>query len=335
MPRRPSGARALGLAAAVLLSASLTACAPAHARGATGSTPDAGRPTASSGGGAAAPGSGSRPGSTSGATQKVMVLVEENETRDDVLSSGRARYLAGLARQFGTASAMDAGYPVGCPSLAAYIILTSGYGTHICDDGPPSAHPRKGTSVFAQVAASGRQWRAYAESMPSRCATADAPRFLVRHTPAAYYPDIAADCARWDVPLGSPSAGALHDDLARGTLPAYAFVTPDACHDMHGAPGCAGDLVRAGDDWLRAWMPLVLASPDFTSGRLAVIVTFDEGNSRSNGIATVVLSARTRHVVAPQPFTHCSTLRTVQDVLGLEATGCAVGAPSMRRAFGL
>src|SRR3954465_15016593 len=52
----------------------------------------------------------------SGARRKVMVVAEENHTEEDVLGSGRAPYLADLARRYATLTNMTAGYPVGCPS---------------------------------------------------------------------------------------------------------------------------------------------------------------------------------------------------------------------------
>jgi phosphatidylinositol-3-phosphatase len=69
-------------------------------------------------------------------------------------------------------------------------------------------------------------------------------------------------------------------------LPAYAFVTPDLCNDMHGCDSkpkrSNAQQVKAGDDWLARWMPRILDSPDFRAGRLVVFVTWDEGSGRSN-----------------------------------------------------
>ena len=64
-----------------------------------------------------------------------------------------------------------------------------------------------------------------------------------------YYPGLGADCTGWAVPLGTTTAGNLHDALAAG-LPEYSFVTPNLCNDMHGAPACPTSWVKRGDDWL-------------------------------------------------------------------------------------
>jgi hypothetical protein len=269
------------------------------------------------------------------ADRKVLVIVEENKTYDEIIGSRSAPYLNQLADRYGLATSMDAGYPARCPSLAAYILLTSGSDHGICDDDPPAAHPLTGDSIYRQLDMAGRPWRGYAESMPRPCALDNSDSYLVRHAPAAYYVDERTNCARWDLPSGSPQAGALHDDLARGALPAYAILTPNACNDMHGSLWCPGNLIRRGDNWLAAWMPQILASPDYTSGRLTVFITWDEGSDTDNHIATLAISPRTSGVRVATPWTTCSLLRTSEELLGLSPLGCAAATTSMTGAFHL
>ena len=270
-----------------------------------------------------------------GESRKVLVIAEENHGYDQIIGDPDAVYLNQLAGTYGSATHLDAGYPPGCPSLAAYILLISGTTAGICDDKAPKAHPLPGDNLFHEIAGTGREWRDYAQSAPTACALTDKGDYLVRHVPATYFLDVREDCARWAVPLGDPSAGALHDDVAAGALPAFGFVSPDACHDMHGAAGCPDGRVATGDRWLRAWLPQVLAGPDYRSGRLVVIITWDEGTSDDNHIPTLVISPTTRHVNADQPFTHCSTLRLMADLLRVPPLGCAASAPGMAAAFRL
>jgi hypothetical protein len=270
-----------------------------------------------------------------GRYSKVMVIAEENHGYGQIIGDPDAPYINQLATGYGNATHMDAGYPAHCPSLAAYILLTSGTTDGICDDNSPGSHPLAGDNVFHQVAAAGREWRAYAESAPRPCATQNGGRYLVRHVPATYYLDDRADCARWAVPLGGPSGGALHDDVSAGTLPAFAFVTPDACDDMHGAGGCPGNLVGAGDRWLRTWLTQIMAGPDYRAGRLVVIITWDEGTGTDNHIPALVVAPTTVRIVSATAFTHCSVLRTAEELLRLPLLGCAAGAASMGPAFHL
>jgi hypothetical protein len=260
-----------------------------------------------------------------------MVIAEENHGYGQVVGDSRAPYINRLATTYGSATRYDAGYPAHCPSLAAYILMTSGGTNGICDDKDPAAHPLTGDNVFHQVSASGRQWRDYAEAATANCELSGHGRYLVRHVPATYYRDERADCRRWTVPLG----GTLQSDIAGGVLPAYSYVSPDACHDMHGAPGCSGDLVAAGDRWLQSWLPKIMAGPDYRAGRLTVIITWDEGTSSSNHIPTIVVAPTLRHVSASTPLTHCSTLRFTEEQLRLPLLGCAAQATSLGRAFGI
>ncbi len=265
---------------------------------------------------------------------KVLVIVEENEEYDSVLNGDSAPYLAKLARTYGTATNYQAGYSTGCPSLPGYLLLTSGSTHGICDDDDAYSHQLDGPSIFSQVQASGRQWRVYAESMPRACAKGNSGTYVPRHAPAPYYSSIASRCADWDVPLGTTGSGALRRGIDNG-LPAYSFVAPDLCNDMHGASGCDSGRIGAGDDWLSRWVPRILAGPDYRAGRLAVVITWDEGSSSSNHIPTIVISPHTQKVSSDRAFSHCSLLRTTEEILGVSRLGCAADAPSMRATFGL
>jgi hypothetical protein len=264
---------------------------------------------------------------------KVMVIAEENEPESAVVGSAQAPYITQLAATYGHATNMQAGYPVDCPSLAAYLIITSGSQQGVCDDGNPSKHQISQPNIFQQVAAAGLQWREYAESMPANCTRTNSGLYLVRHAPPPYYTSERTRCQSWDVPLGTTSSGALRSGLRNG-LPAYSFVTPNACNDMHGATGCTTGKVKRGDNWLAAWMPLVIGSADFQQGRLLVIITWDEGSRSSNHIPTLVVGRTINAKESGTAYTHCSTLRTTEDILGLSRIGCAATASSFAYGFG-
>ena len=268
---------------------------------------------------------------------KLMVIVDENHGYSKVIDNAHAPYLSSLAKQFGTSTNFYAGYPVACPSLGSYILLTSGSSQGICDDKPPASHPLTVNNIFRQTLAAGKTWRDYAESMPANCTAVNSAngQYMVRHAPAPYYTPDRAACRTNDVPLGSTRAGALVSDVQAGRLPAYALVTPNACHDMHGYPSCpSGNLVAQGDTWLHAWLPKIMAGPDYRSGRLAVVITFDEGGT-DNHIPAVVISQRTTHVVSNAYLTNCSILRTAEDIIGAPPLGCAASSPSLVGPFRL
>jgi phospholipase C len=254
----------------------------------------------------------------------------ENTGYGGAIGNRTAPYLNRLANGCGLATDYRA---VAHPSLPNYLAATSGGTWGVSDDEPPAAHTLAQPSIFDRLAAAGRSWRSYEESMPSNCALDGSGLYAVKHNPAAYYARSRAACARWDVPLGTTRGGAFVSDLRAGRLPAFAFVTPNLCDDAHDCP------LAAADRWLAAWVPRIVASPGYRSGSTVVFVTFDEAEGSSNHVATVVVSPSTRPGTrSAAPFTHYSLLKTTEQLLGLRpqlGAAAAASTPSMRRAFGL
>ncbi|MGH9101641.1 MAG: alkaline phosphatase family protein [Acidimicrobiales bacterium] len=256
----------------------------------------------------------------------VMWVVMENKSYSSIIGSAAAPYENALARRCGTATDYSA---VAHPSLPNYLALTGGSTFGVRSDEAPSNVSAPGASIFSQVAAAGLQWRSYEESMPTRCALGNSGAYAVRHNPATYYTSLRSACSRWDVPMGTVTSGPLRSALYGGHLPSFSFVTPNTCDDMHSCP------VRTGDTWLAAFMGMVLRSPAYDGGTLAIVVTWDEGES-TNQVPAIVVSPSTRvGVRSASPFDHYSLLRTTEDLLHLPHLRSAAGARSMAKAFGL
>jgi hypothetical protein len=130
-------------------------------------------------------------------------------------------------------------------------------------------------------------------------------QYATRHNPFVYFHSIidnAAECNANVVPLGklppdgSPDpAGHLAHDLANiSTTPRFGFITPNVCNDGHDATcagmnsegGHTGGLVGA-DLWLKHWMPLILGSSAYRSGKMLIVLTFDEGGVTLTGTSDV------------------------------------------------
>ncbi|MDQ3877913.1 MAG: alkaline phosphatase family protein, partial [Actinomycetota bacterium] len=251
--------------------------------------------------------------------------VMENRSFDQV--AGHSPYLNRLARRCGLARRY---YAITNPSLPNYLAMTSGRPYLKWSRSDCSAAPGCNTgarSLFGQVG----DWKAYEEHMTSNCQTVDDPikHYAVRHNPPPYYTKIAVECTQKDVPLGA-SNGGLVDDLANDSLPKFAFITPDLRHDEHDAS------ISVGDKWLSRWVPKILNSTAYASGRTALFITYDEGESSSNHIYTVVVAPSVkRHTVARGHFTHYSLLRTWEKMLGVKCLRRACNATSMTTAFRL
>lgn len=249
------------------------------------------------------------------AYQHVVWIVMENRGLDQVAGSSAAPYLDGLAAACGLAVNYSG---VAHPSLPNYIALTSGSTHGITDDSGPGAHPLGGPSLFSLL---GSGWRSLDESMPANCDHSSGGEYAVKHNPAPYYTSIAATCAVQDVPL----TGAL-DLSAR-----FTFITPNLCDDMH---DCS---TSAGDRWLAALVPQILASAAYRSGSLVLFITWDENDAGGSLVPTYVVAPSVpKGIRSAASFNHYSLLRTTEELLGLTPLlGAAASAPDMQAAFHL
>lgn len=252
---------------------------------------------------------------------KLLTIMEENHT----LSRARKRmpYLWSLGVKYGYASNYRA---ITHPSLPNYLAIVAGSTFGIRDDLPPAAHHINAPNVFTQAIAAGKSAKTYAESMPGRCHSSDSRLYAVRHSPWPYFtrPSNRAHCLKSDV-----SSRGFLTDARRDALPNVGMLTPNLNDDAHN-----GTLTQA-DSWLKARIPTVLRSRDFRSGRLAVVITFDEGTLLSNNVLAVVLDVNLHHKVVTQPLTQFSLSRLYSQTVGRPPLSQAAKASDMRAAFGL
>jgi hypothetical protein len=238
----------------------------------------------------------------------------ENKDYTQIMAAPGGPYVNFLAARCGLATNY---HGITHPSLPNYIAATSGGTQGVSSNGPPSSYPLTAPSIFEQL---GTNWRSLSESMPGNCALDDAAHYAVRHNPAPYYTAVRAACREQNLPLTGPMIDA-----------AFTFVTPNLCNDMHDCP------VATGDAWLQAFVPQLLATPQYQSGDTLIIITWDENDgSPTNRVPALVLAPS----VVPgtqdaTPYDHYSLLRTTQEALGLPLLGAAASAPSMRAGFRL
>lgn len=251
---------------------------------------------------------------------KMLVFVVENHSLAQMRSG--MPWVARLADRYGYTTRYRA---ITHPSLPNYLAIAGGSTFGVTDDQPPAAHPVRRPSVFGQAVAAGSTATIYAEGMTSNCRLTDTGRYAVRHNPWTYFRRERADCRAHDVPLSQ-----LADDISAGSLPAVGMVVPDVCNDAH---DCS--LGRA-NAWLRSQVGAVLDGSDFTSGRLAVVITADEDDRHhGNRVLTVVAHPDLHHRVVTRRLTHYALSRSYAEVAGIDPLGHARTARSLLGAFGL
>ncbi len=264
------------------------------------------------------------------ATSKVMVIYEENHSYSSIIGSPSAPTINSYAQNCGKATNYQA---LTHPSLPNYMASTSGVSyasTPWSSDCSPSVScSTANNNIFNQVGPT--HWKSYAESMTSNC-SGSGSSVAARHIPAEYYTDLASSCATNVVPLGTTTSGALHTDIAAGTMPTFTTVTPNQINNMHDG------TITQGDNWLSAWMPMITSGPDYQSGHLTIIIVWDEGSGSGNTASTVLMLAISPYVVpgtsSATAFTHYSLLKAAEDVAGVSELGSAATANSLRTAFG-
>jgi hypothetical protein len=235
-----------------------------------------------------------------------------------------------------------------CAAVSLYVCaFTTGYsfagGRHLGD----------------QLDGSALSWKAYLDGAPTACfhgpystsltdlLTPDpfqgnsqalpAKDYADRHNPFVYFTDVvgnATRCAAHERPYTD-----LPGDLMLNTLPAFAFITPDTCHDGHDSPcsnGAPGGLVSA-DSWLSSNVPNLLTYLQGHNGLL--IINFDEGGlGVPSGVPSLTdylcftcasfgLGGRTGAIfigpgltagkTSTASYDHYSLLRTIEDSFGI------------------
>jgi phospholipase C len=290
---------------------------------------------------------GTKAGSPRAEYRHVVVIMDENKSFRDVIGprgSAARRHAPFLNHLAGVCGLATNYRGVTHPSHPNYMAITGGI---------PATGTSEGPNIFRQLRRSGETWRSYNPSMPRPCQRSAAYPYKPGHNPGIAWLRVSEDCRRWDV-----NGHALASDITHHTLPAYGFISPDQCHNMHASCNPRKGAVRAGDDWLRNWIHRLARLPSYTAGRTVIFITFDEGShgqgpdkrgenclapanrhDQSCHVATLVLSAHVRPGTRSHHFfSHYSLLHTAERLLGYHRyIGHAADEQTkgMRAAFGL
>jgi phosphatidylinositol-3-phosphatase len=236
----------------------------------------------------------------------IVVLVMENKEVDSVIGSKEAPYTTALACKY---TFLSQSYAITHPSLPNYLALMGGSTFGVTTD--CTTCYQKATNLVDELEAKGISWKAYMQGMPAPCFQgAQSGQYVKKHDPFMYFNDIRNDAARCHRVLPMTQ---LMADLRRGSLPDFAFISPDLCADTHDCP------VSTGDRFLKKLMPRLL--PALGHNGIAII-TYDEGESdagccgvaKGGHIATIIAGpGAARHTTITATLDHYSILRLIED----------------------
>jgi phosphatidylinositol-3-phosphatase len=281
----------------------------------------------------------------------VIVIFEENNSYNTILNSSSAPYINSVIKACGIATNY---HNITHPSLPNYIGATNGaplsaLSAYLGDCSPSASCESMSSNIFTETAAKGG-WKSYAESMPANCDKSNSGLYAPRHNPAVYYTRLRS-CSTRDVPFKT-SGGAyplLKDFSSEHTAPAFTWITPNLCDDMHGAAGCPSNLILTGDNWLKTWLPRITSTRVYKDNDTAILVTWDEGEVGTLGescatntsdqschvVSIVIAPSVTRGTKVRVLLNHYSLLRTIEDLLRLSKLGQSKSAASMISPFNL
>jgi acid phosphatase len=265
----------------------------------------------------------------------VFLLVEENHGYASVIGNPAMPYTNSLASKYALATQY---YANRHNSLPNYFMLTVGdlvttndlYTGQVTSD-----------NVAQAVAAAGKTWKVYAESLPSPAYVAGSVvPYAQDHNPFAYFSNVLTSSTQMAnlVPFTQ-----LATDLQNNSLPDYALIVPNLANDGHDCPNEAATCTDTQkltnvDQWIQTNLSALLQSSAFQSS--ALIYTWDESDigDMTNGgghVATILISPKVRSgYQSTTMYQHQSTLKLTMQLLGItDYPGAAATAPSMTEFF--
>lgn len=270
------------------------------------------------------------------AFEHVFLIVMENKSYSRLLGNPNVPWINQAAKTYAVASNY---YSVAHPSQPNYLALTSGSTQRVTSDVTVTVSV---PNLADQLEAHRKSWKAYMQGLSTNGNTnkliPTAGDYARKHNPFVSYADIQRNPARMEKIVDFSQ---FASDLANNTVPDFAWITPDICHDMHGRhaslkPGdpCTGSrsLLSFGDAFLRATVDEIMHSRAWTSNS-AIFITWDESltndtsgccgaNPGGGHILTLVISRQ-----APGPrvsnilYNHYSLLATIEQGWGLGCLG--------------
>ena len=327
----------------------------------------------------------------------IFLIMMENHALRQVVGNPNAPYITALAHQYNLATNYHGVTHPSMPNYLATIsgsfqgiwddcaagatvtcapeefVPDSGDGTDTASLTPQqqasastTPHMFSGRTLVDQLEAHDLSWKAYMQSLPSAGSEVVAAPvvdgttvklYTQKHNPFMYFSRINSP-GNPRLQKIVPFVGNFASDLERGTVPNFAWITPDQCHDMHGISTAAAALVnmpkcgsaqgwasgtdpgaiQMGDQFVKDTVQEITASRTWKTTNSSIVIVWDEndysgysgGPGSPVGQDNVVLgggdaplivvnSRGTRGTEWNQPADHYTLLKTIETMWGL---GC-------------
>jgi hypothetical protein len=269
---------------------------------------------------------------TSSVIKHVFVIAMENHDSTQVYgNTSNAPYINNtLMVQYAHATNFNDTLALSIPSEPHYVLIEAGTNafsdhTFTSDSDPSSSNSTNNTSHLAtqiKNATNGVTWRTYQEGLGSAtgaCPIHSSGFYAAKHDPFVFFQDVAGSPpSATNATCGAHhrAYSALAADVAAGDVASYTFITPNLCHDMHGASGCPNsNLVQQGDQWLQAELPRLISYANANAG--VIFIEWDEGSSTLKMPFLAVGPGVKAGYTGTVSYNHASIIKSVEAILGL------------------
>jgi acid phosphatase len=260
----------------------------------------------------------------------IVIVIEENKSFGDVISSSKAPFINNLASRGASLTKFFASHH---PSQPNYIDFFAGATLGVCKDECPIG-PFTSQNLGAALIGAGKSFAGFAENLPASGArtTCNDAKFAPKHCPWVDFTNVPASSSK-------DFSQFPHDAAGFAALPDVSFVIPNLTDDMHNGSNIATE-VGAGDTWLKTNLSAYADWAEQNNSLL--IVTWDEDSSSytthcpGSVITTTPPKNRIPTIVMGQPvaagttssttYTHHDLLRTLLDIYGIAPFGGATTA---------
>jgi len=284
----------------------------------------------------------------------VFLVIEENEGYGAIIGNQFAPILNALAANYGLAT----GYRgVADPSEPNYVAMLGGDFFGIASDDPYwfPGHSIDANNLMFQLEQAGKTWKGYFQGMPypgyrgycypDKCNGIPDfdTQYVAKHNGIVNFTNMQTPTEfAHMVPFAQ-----LARDLAASTVPTFSYIVPDECHDSHGAPPWCVDsgpigsvqqsqLIAQMDAFVGSIVDKITSSATWLNGNNAIVITFDEGNTATSRVATIVITNHgPRGLSDNTSYNHYSLLASLQQTFGLGCLLNSCTANPMTKLFAL
>jgi phospholipase C len=252
----------------------------------------------------------------------VFLIMMENHNWSDIKDSPSAPYINQTLLPMASHAEQYFNPPGIHPSEPNYLWLEAGTNFGVSNDDDPAINHQSTTQHLVTLLDNAHiSWKSYQEGISGAvCPLTSDGLYAPKHNPMVYFDDVtntndpnSSYCIAHIRPYSE-----LVTDLQQNTQARYNFITPNLCNDMHNTCPPINDSVKQGDTWLAENLPAILNSQAYNNGGI-IFITWDEGEGGDGPIGMIALSpdAKGGGYSNTIPYTHSSTLRTLQEILGV------------------